>query len=79
MTALDESGAAAGDMNDSRGGDGGTVVDGMQRLSLAARPPQRTPAQTARPLQPTARASPLYTTFATTAPALQSPYLPAAW
>jgi len=55
MTALDDSGAAARDAAEPDGGAAGTVMDGMQRLSLAAWPPQRTP--TSQPQQsPAARA-----------------------
>jgi len=55
MTALDDSGAAARDAAEPDGGAAGTVMDGMQRLSLAAWPPQqRTP--TSQPRQSPARA-----------------------
>ena len=43
MTAMDDSGAAAREAADPDGGGAGTVMDGMQRLSLAAWPAQRTP------------------------------------
>ena len=43
MTALDDSGAAAREAADPEGGCAGTVMDGMQRLSLASWPAQRTP------------------------------------
>ena len=59
MTALDGSGAAACGDAGVQNGDGGPVMDGMQRLSLApaAWPPERTPQQLARPPQSPSRES----------------------
>ena len=56
MTALDDSGAAARNAAEPDGASAGPVMDGMQRLSLAAWPPQqRTP--TSQPQRsPAARA-----------------------